>query len=123
MDQRRETMLKIDKELFQWEKGRYVIVNNPNITTVEFYNKKSKQGTEEYVVNGKAKIPNFLLQENLPIVALACTDDEDGTKVISRKVFKVLPRPKPEFYVDDDESPINPDIPGVDIIYDGGVEV
>lgn len=120
-------MLNIDKELFQWEKGRCVIVskNNPEITTVQFYNKKTKIGPEAYVVNNKAQIPNFLLKESLPIVALACTEDKNGnrTRVISRKVFKVLARPKPEFYVDDNEGPINPDVPGIDIIYDGGVEI
>jgi hypothetical protein len=56
-------------------------------------------------------------------VALACTEDENSTKVISRKTFKVLARPKPEFYVDDEQGPINPDIPGIDVIYDGGMEV
>lgn len=118
-------MLNIEKELFQWEKGRYVIVNDENITTVEFYNKKSKYGDEVIVENGQAQIPNKLLKESLPIAALACTDDENGTKVISRKTFKVLARPRPEFYVDDEDGPINPgpDIPGIDIVYDGGVIV
>jgi hypothetical protein len=117
-------MLSINKELFQWEKGRLVYVSeeHPEVTTIEFYNKKSKQGTEVYVVDGKAQIPNFLLKEALPIVALACIEDENQTKPISRKVFKVLARPKPEFYVDDDEGPVNPDVPGIDIIYDGGIE-
>ena len=119
-------MLAIEKELFQWEKGRYVIVNNPEITTVEFYNKKSKHSDQVEVENGQAQIPNKLLKESLPIAALACIDDnENGTRVISRKTFKVLARPKPEFYVDDEDEPINPgpDIPGVDIVYDGGVIV
>lgn len=117
-------MLTIEKELFQWEKGRYVNValNDPEITTVQFYNKKSKYGPEQPVTGGKALIPNFLLKDNLPIVALACTDDENGTKVVSRKVFKVLARVKPEYYVDDDEGPVDPDETVVDIIYDGGVE-
>lgn len=119
-------MLKIEKELFQWEKGRYVIVSDkhPEITTVEFYNKKSTYSDEVIVVDGQAQIPNKLLKESLPIAALACIEDEDGTKVISRKTFKVLARLKPEFYVDDEDEPIDPDtpdIPGVDIIYDGGV--
>jgi hypothetical protein len=116
-------MLNIEKELFQWEKGRYVIVNDESITTVEFYNKKSKYSDEVIVENGQAQIPNKLLKESLPIAALACIDDENGTKVISRKTFKVLARPRPEFYVDDEDEPINPgpDIPGLDIIYDGGV--
>ena len=118
-------MLKIDKELFQWEKGRYVIVSDPKITVVEFYNKKSKYGDEVIVENGQAQFPNKLLKESLPIAALACVEDEEGTKVISRKTFKVLGRPKPEFYVDDEDGPVNPgpDIPRIDIIYDGGVIV
>ena len=71
-------MLKIEKELFQWEKGRYVIVSSkhPEITTVEFYNKKSQYTEEVYVEDGKAQIPNSLLKESLPIVALACIEDE-----------------------------------------------
>lgn len=119
--------LKIEKELFQWEKNRFVIIdkkeNEPNISRVQFYNKKSKIGPEVPIVNNKAQIPNSLLKENLPIVALACTEDHEGTQVISRRVFKVLARVKPEYYIDDDPS--NPDDPetGIDIIYDGGVEV
>lgn len=125
-------MLKIEKELFQWEKGRKVIVSDSKVTSVEFYNKKSKYSDEIVVENGQAQIPNKLLKEALPIAALACIDDGDnGTKVISRKTFKVLARPKPEFYVDDDDpvipdepdTPDVPDIPGVDIVYDGGVIV
>ena len=124
-------MLKIDKELFQWEKGRFVKVSRSDITTVEFYNKKSKYSDEVGVEDGQAQIPNQLLKEALPIIASACIDDENGTKVISRKTFKVLARPKPEFYIDDDEpdapvepdDPDTPDIPGLDIIYDGGMIV
>lgn len=123
-------MLKIDKELFQWEKGRYVYVkqNDPEIIAVEFYNKKSKYSDQVNVEDGKAQIPNKLLKESLPIAVLACTEDDDGTKVVSRKTFKVLARPKPEFYVDDEDNPSGPsvpsypevDVPGVDIVYDGG---
>lgn len=119
--------LKIEKELFQWEKGRYVLVNlgknDPAVSCVQFYNKKSKVASEIDIENGKAQIPNHLLKESLPIVALACTEDENGTQVITRKVFKVLARVKPEYYVDDD--PIIPDEPDttIEIIYDGGIEV
>lgn len=119
--------LKIEKELFQWEKGRFVIIekreNEPNVSCVQFYNKKSKIALEVPIVNNKAKIPNGLLKENLPIMALACTKEADGTQVISRNIFRVLSRIKPEYYIDDEQD--GPNIPGagIDIIYDGGVEV
>ena len=32
-------ILNIDKELFQWEKDRFVYVNDNNISIVQFYNK------------------------------------------------------------------------------------
>ena len=124
-------MLEISKELFQWEKGRKVLVNDPEITIVGFYNKKSKQTAEVKVIDGQAQIPNGLMTQNLPITALACIEDEDGTKVMSRKTFKVLARPRPETYVEPEEpdvpdepdtpdTPDTPETPNVDIIYDGG---
>jgi len=45
-------MLSINKELFQWEKGRFVTIQREDITTVEFYNKKSTYSDEVIVENG-----------------------------------------------------------------------
>lgn len=119
-------ILKIDKELFQWEKNRFILLekqdNEPKISCVQFYNKKSKISIEENIVDGKVKIPNQLLKENLPIVALACIKDNEGTHVITRRTFKVLSRVQPEDYFDDSQSPDEPDSDR-HIIYDGGVEV
>ena len=108
--------LSIDKELFQWEKDRYVLVNDNSITIVQFYNKKSKYGPEIPVENGKAMIPNYLLKEHLPTIAIACTGSIGETQVISRREFKVLKRIRPEYYIDDDDT-------SKDVIYDGGVEI
>lgn len=112
--------LRIEKELFQWEKGRYVFIDldekDPAISSIQFYNKNSKYGPEISVENGKAQIPNYLLKESLPIVALACSDISGESLVIGRRVFKVLARSKPEFYIDDEDT-------SKDVIYDGGVEV
>lgn len=112
--------LKIDKELFQWEKGRVVILerkdDEPEISYIQFYNKKSSYGPEIPVIDGVAEIPNYLLKEKLPIVALACVDKNGQNQVITRKTFKVLGRAKPEYYIDDNDT-------SKDVIYDGGVEV
>jgi hypothetical protein len=45
-------MLQIEKELFQWEKGRFVFVGDETITSIEFYNKKSKHSDQVEVENG-----------------------------------------------------------------------
>lgn len=110
--------LKIEKELFQWEKNREVFVEgdtNGSVTCLQFYNKKSRVSQTKEVVDGKALIPNSLLKENLPITVLACQSVQGETHVILRREFKVLYRVKPEEYIDEDTV--------IDIIYDGGVEV
>lgn len=108
--------LKIEKELFQWEKNRFVTLEttpeDPHISYIQFYNKKTKTSPEVLVIDNKAAIPNCLLKEKLPIMAVACSDDQ----VIFRREFKVLGRVKPDSYKDDGEI-------GIEIIYDGGVEV
>lgn len=110
-----------DKELFQWEKDRWVYIetseNEPKITFVQFYNAKFSYGPEIPLKDGKAKIPNYLLKEGLPIMAVACIGLLGETQVIGRREFKVIKRAKPEFYVSD------PDDTSIDLIYDGGVEV
>lgn len=114
--------IRIEKELFQWEKGRYVYVDfgsdEPQITYVQLYSGRDALGPEIALEDGKVKIPNYLLQKNLPITALACIGDlKEGTQVIARRTFKVIPRAKPESYFDEDAEA------GIEVIYDGGVEV
>lgn len=118
-------MLRVEKELFQWEKGRYVVIDSdhPEVLTVEFYNSKSANTKETLVQNGRAKIPDELLKVDLPLVALACTQFENKRQVIARETFKIFSRPKPEYYVDSEDEPDlpDPDVPSTDIIFDGGV--
>lgn len=109
-------ILKIEKELFQWEKNRFVIVETlpgePYISCIQFYNKKTTVSPEVLVIDNKAAIPDSLLRDNLPIMALACSNDQ----VICRREFKVLGRAKPDSYEDGDGT-------GIEVIYDGGVEI
>ena len=110
--------ISIEKELFQWDKNRVVniLLEEGDIapTHLQFYNKKSSRGLE-FNFEEKAKIPNSLLKEKTPIVVLACHKGDKEEKVLCRREFKVLARPKPDSYIDDEE--------GIEIIYDGGVEV
>lgn len=113
-------IILIEKELFQWDKNRFVNVKLEEDDTVpthlQFYNKKSREG-KVISFEEKVKIPNSLLKESLPITILACyrDEEEEEEKVLYRREFKVLARPRPENYVDDDEF--------IEIIYDGGMEV
>lgn len=109
--------LRIEKELFQWEKNRFILVeispNDPLVSHVQFYNKKTKTSPpESLIIDNKAVIPDLLLKDSLPIMALACSKDQ----VVCRREFKVLGRAKPDSYGDGEDTDI-------DIIYDGGVEI
>ena len=127
--------LFVEKELFQWEKNRYVYLsleeNDPTITYMQFYNSKSTHGPEILLQSGKAKIPNYLLADGVPVMAIACTGTKGNTKPIMRKEFKVIKRARPDYYYEDNDDPGSdtpdvPDVPGdddnKDIIYDGGEE-
>ena len=112
-------MITIDKELFQWETGRYVTIedNFSFITSVQFYNSKSKYSFDVKVEKGQALIPNDLLKEDLPIIALGCVKKDENEQVVCRKSFQVIPRPSPVTYSAED----GPEIPGIDVVYSGGV--
>lgn len=107
----------IDKELFQWEKGREVHISltegDPQIDFLQFYNSKSSSGPEVPLVDNKAQIPDALLKESLPIMVLACAGERGQTLVMARREFKVIKRAKPEIYANSSNY----------IIYDGGEEV
>ena len=115
----------IEKELFQWEKDRKIILENqptePKITILEFYNANSKIGEAQVLKNNEALIPNELLKTAKPITVLACVGEKGNTKPIARRQFRVLERPKPEGYKDDSTSPDFPT--DMHIIYDGGEEL
>ena len=107
--------IEVDRELFQWEKNRYVTVGPQELLDevycLQFYNKKSTVAQESFLSNNnKVKIPDKLLTQNIPITVIACSKEGDGTQVLAYKTFKVLPRVKPESYRENDET----------IVYYGG---
>ena len=108
--------LWIEKELFQWETDRYVNISQDSdlpITFVQFYNNKSKIGPEIPLKDNKAKIPDYLLEESLPIMVVACVGSKGKTQVIGRREFRVIKRAKPDDFMEDDKH----------VVYDGGEEV
>ena len=84
------------------------------------------------VIDNKVKIPNQLLEYNIPVMVVVCSGSYEDAHVISRKEFKIIRRAKPGNGTEDPDEPENPDIPDIpggddpidkDIIYDGGEEV
>ena len=109
--------LWIEKELFQWESERYVYISleedESEIDFIQFYNDSNKTGPMVPLKNKKAKIPDYLLKESLPIMAVACIGSEENAQVVGRKQFKVIKRAKPEKLIENNKH----------VIYDGGEEV
>lgn len=111
-------IIKINKELFQWEVDREVYItpekDEPKISFIQVYNKTVEYAEEVELKDGKILIPNHLLTKARPIMVVACTGKRGKTKVIARREFKVLERARPEYYIDD--------VYEKEVIYDGGVE-
>jgi hypothetical protein len=70
-------------------------------------------GPEIPLENNKAKIPDYLLKESLPIMAVACIGSKGRTQVVGRREFKVIQRARPEEFKEEIKH----------VIYDGGEEV
>ena len=117
--------LRINRELFQWEAGRYIYIdykeNEEKASHVQFFNKNSSNSLEVPVIDGKAKIPDPLLKEKYPITAIVCINNLDEKRVLGRKNFNILSRPKPIEYKEQEEN--NNKNKDGHIIFDGGVEL
>lgn len=95
-------------ELFQWEKDRRLQIKPESaldeIYCVQFYNKKSRISEEAFLEDGYVKIPNILLTQSIPLTAIICGKEGEGTQVLGYKTFRVLPRLKPQSYYEDNED-------------------
>lgn len=127
----------VDKELFQWEKNRYILLEaepaEEQPTFAQFYNSRMSVSLDNPVVNGKVKIPPQLLEQDIPIMVIVCSGSYENAHAISRKEFKIIRRARLGNGFNGSGGPEEPDIPDVpdtpdtpdtdkDIIYDGGEE-
>ena len=132
----------VDKELFQWEKNRYILLEvdpaEEQPTFAQFYNSRMSVSLDNPVVDGKVKIPPQLLEQDIAIMVIVCSGSYENAHVISRKEFKIIKRARPgngfgssggADEPDIPDTPDTPDVPGgdepstdKDIIYDGGEE-
>lgn len=80
---------------WQWDIDREMVVDDPAITELHFCNGRSECSLVCEVKNGRACVPNILLQTAGNIRVYGYVDDHTGTV----KVYRVMPRTKPEDYV------------------------
>lgn len=91
-------------ELWQWDTGRKIVVDDKSVSEVHFSKYSSNQAITREVVNGKAEIPNFLLQDTHAVTAYAYSGSIENGYTMAEKTFDVVKKPKPASYVGTNED-------------------
>ena len=82
-------------EFYQWDINQYLLVDNPDIKEIHFSNIYQKEAMVVEVKDGKAAVPNILLQTAMYIHAYAFC----GECVQYEASYRVKQRKKPADYV------------------------
>ena len=91
-------------ELWQWDTGRKIVVDDKSVSEVHFSKYSSNQAITREVVNGKAEIPNFLLQDTYAVTVYAYSGSAENGYTMAEKTFNVAKKPKPASYVGTEED-------------------
>ena len=91
-------------ELWQWDTGRKIVVDDKSVSEVHFSKYSSNQAITREVVNGKAEIPNFLLQDTHAVTVYAYAGSVENGYTVAEKTFNVAKKPKPANYVETEED-------------------
>ena len=91
-------------ELWQWDTGRKIVVDDKSVSEVHFSKYSSNQAITREVVNGKAEIPNFLLQDTHAVTVYAYAGSVENGYTMAEKTFNVAKKPKPANYVETEED-------------------
>ena len=94
-------------ELWQWDTGRKIVVDDKSVSEVHFSKYSSNQAITREVVNGKAEIPNFLLQDTHAVTVYAYAGSVENGYTMAEKTFDVVKKPKPANYVGTKEDQAN----------------
>lgn len=88
-------------ELWQWDTGRKITFDDANIKQAHFQNHANGYGRtiDVDVEDGAAKIPDELLQADLPLTVYAYIGEESDGYTKVERVFTVKPRKRPAEYV------------------------
>lgn len=91
-------------ELWQWDTGRKIVVDDKSVSEVHFSKYSSNQAITREVVNGKAEIPNFLLQDTHAVTVYAYAGSVENGYTMAEKTFNVVKKPKPANYIGTEED-------------------
>ncbi len=83
------------KQFYQWDTDQKIIVNDRNIDEVHFCNGTSDKSLVSVVKDGKANVPNLLLQTAARVRVYGYSVNH----TVVEKVYEVKARTKPEDYV------------------------
>lgn len=86
-------------ELWQWDTGRKIVVDDKSVSEVHYSKYSSTQAITRPVINGKAEIPNYLLQDTH-----AYSGSIENGYTMAEKTFDVAKKPKPANYVETEED-------------------
>ena len=90
----------IGPQFSQWDTGRSVSISNSNATKIHFANQGDSKAVIIDIINGEAKVPDYLFQTGKTLFAYAV---KDGVTQES-KSFAVRKRERPENYVYEDDQ-------------------
>lgn len=91
-------------ELWQWDTGRKIVIDDKSVSEVHYSKYSSTQAITREVINGKAEIPNFLLQDTHAVTAYAYSGSIENGYTMAEKTFNVVKKPKPANYVETEED-------------------
>ena len=91
-------------ELWQWDTGRKIVVDDKSVSEVHYSKYSSTQAITREVINGKAEIPNFLLQDAHAVTVYAYSGSIENGCTMAEKTFNVVKKPKPANYVETEED-------------------
>lgn len=91
-------------ELWQWDTGRKIVVDDKSVSEVHYSKYSSTQAITREVIDGKAEIPNFLLQDTHAITVYAYSGSIENGYTMAEKTFNVIKKPKPANYVETEED-------------------
>lgn len=91
-------------ELWQWDTGRKIVVDDNLVSEVHYSKYSSTQAITRPVINGKAEIPNYLLQDTHDVTVYAYSGSIENGYTMAEKTFNVAKKPKPANYVETEED-------------------